>query len=322
MKAIVHEEYGPADVLQIRELEKPVPTDEQLLVRVRASSLNILDWYGMIGLFLGRPGAGWLKPKDIRIGTDFAGVVEGVGSKVTQFKPGDEIFGVGHGALAEYITVREDKAALKPKGVTFEQAASLPVAGTTALQGLRDHGQLQAGQHVLVYGAGGAVGSLTVPIAKALGAQVTAVCGPGSVETARASGADHVIDYTREDFSRRGVQYDLLLNINGGRPWSEYQRVLKPGAIFVLIGAPKNNIVMGPLGTIIRLVLSARLAGRKLVFFVAKLNKPDLELLADMVASGKLKPAIDQTYPLSQAADAMRQMGTGHIPSKIVVTVP
>lgn len=323
MKAIVHENYGSPDVLQLRELEKPVPTDDELLVRVRAASLNALDWYGMAGLFIARLGAGWLKPKDIRIGTDFAGVVEGVGAKVTQFKPGDAIFGAGHGALAEYITIRQERnMTWKPKNVTFEQAACLPIAAITALQGLRDHGQLQPGQHVLIYGAGGGVGSFAVQIAKSFGAEVTAVCGPGSVEAARASGADHVVDYTREDFSRSERRCDLLLNVNGGRPWSEYQRILKPGGIFVLIGAPKANLVIGPLGSIIRLQLAARLRRKKLVFFVAKLSKPDLAILGEMVESGKIQPVISGTYPLGETAQAMHYMAAGHVPGKIVITIP
>lgn len=321
MKAIVHYKYGPPDVLELREIDKPVAADDEILVRVCASSVNIAEWYALAGLFIARPQMGWRKPKDPRLGADFAGVVEAVGKNATEFKPGDEVLGGKHGALAEYVCVRKDRAALKPSNMTFEQAAAVPTAGITALQGLRDHGKIQPGQKVLINGASGGVGTFAVQIAKAFGAEVTAVCSTRNLDLARSLGADHAIDYTREDFTRSRQRYDLVLDVAGGRSWSEYRRILKPNATFVLVGGPMNNRWIGPLSHILRVRLASRGAGQKVVFFVASFNREDFEVLGELLASGKITPFIERTYPLSQTAEAMRYLGTGHARGKIAITV-
>lgn len=320
MKAAVLRSYGPPEVLKIEEIEKPTPSDDEVLVRVHASSVNPAEWYGMTGLFLARIGNGLFKPKNIRLGADFAGVVEAVGKNVTQFKPRDEVFGGRSGAFADYVCVREN-IVHKPANVTFEQAAGVGIAGLTALQGLRDHGKLKAGQQVLINGASGGVGTFAVQIAKALGAEVTAVCSTHNVEMIRAMGADHVIDYTREDFTRSGERYDVLLDIAGNRSWRDCKRVLKPQATFVIVGGPKSNRVIGPLGHVISIRLAALRASQKAIFFVANFNREDLMVLKDMFESGQVKPVVEQTYPLCEISKAMRHLGTGHAKAKIVVTM-
>lgn len=321
MKAIVYHTYGLPDVLKLQEIDKPVPQADEVLVRIHATSVNPAEWYAMTGLFVARAGSGWLKPKDIRLGVDFAGVVEAVGGNVTQFQPGDEVFGGKHGAFAEYICVRADRAVVrKPANVTFAQAGSVAIAGLTALQGLRDHGRLQPGQQVLINGASGGVGTFAVQIAKALGAEVTGVCSPRNVELVRSLGADHVIDYTREDFTRSERRYDLVLDVAGSRSWVEYKRVLKPQTTFVLVGAPKGNGVLGPLSTIIKLRLASLWASQKMLFFVAKMSQADLLVLGELMATGKVTPVIDRQYTLSEIAEAMRYLGEGHAQGKVVVT--
>lgn len=320
MKAVVFESYGSPDVLKIREIEKPEVPDDGVLVRVHASSINIAEWYGMTGLPIARIlGGGLFKPKDTRLGADFAGVVEAVGKSVTDFKPGNEVFGGRNGAYAEYVSVK-NAIALKPANVTFEEAASVPTAGITALQGLRDHGKIQPGQKVLIHGASGGVGSFAVQIAKAFGAEVTAVCSPQNVEHARRLGADHVIDYTKEDFTRNGQTYDLLLNVNGGRSWSDYKRALKPNATFVLIGAPKMPLV-GPLGLLIKMKVAMLGASQKFVFFIAQFNRADMQTLKELLESGKVKPFVEKAYPMTRVVDAMTHLGNGHAKGKIVVTM-
>jgi NADPH:quinone reductase-like Zn-dependent oxidoreductase len=319
MKAAVFKSYGPPDVLKIEEIEKPVPTDDEALVRVRASSVNPAEWYGMTGLFLARIGNGLFKPKDTRLGADFAGVVEAVGKNVTDFKPGDEVFGGRSGAFAEYVCVR-DKVVHKPANITFEQAGGVAIAALTALQGLRDYGKLKAGQKVLINGASGGVGTFAVQIAKAMGAEVTAVCSTKNVELIRSLGADHVIDYTREDFTRNGELYDLFLDIAGSRSWRDCRRVLKPQAVFVLVGGPKSPVI-GPLSHIIRIRLAALRASQKVVFFVANFNREDLTALKEMFQSGQVKPVVEQVYPLCEISKAMRHLGTGHAKGKIVVSM-
>jgi NADPH:quinone reductase-like Zn-dependent oxidoreductase len=321
MKAAVAAQYGGPEVIEISEIEKPAVSDEQVLVRVRAGSLNAMDWYGLIGLGIARVGGGMSKPKDTRIGTDFAGVVEAVGSAVTQFKAGDEVFGAKGGSLAEYVAVGQDRIALKPVNASFEQAAAVPVAGLTALQGLRDHGQLKPGQQVLINGAGGGVGSFTVQLAKSFGAQVTAVCGPANVDLVRSLGADEVVDYTRADFTLGEKRYDLFLDIAGGRTWGECRRILKPEARFVIIGGPRDNRMIGPLAHILKLRLAAMGSSQKVGFFIASVNRKDLLILKEMIEAGSLKPAIDQAYMLSETVQAFRHMQTGHIRGKIVITV-
>jgi NADPH:quinone reductase-like Zn-dependent oxidoreductase len=319
MKAVVHESYGLPEVLKIVEIEKPEVPDDGVLVRVHASSLNIVEWYGMTGLFLARIGGGLAKPKDTRLGADFAGVVEAVGKGVSDFKPGDEVFGGRHGAYAEYVTVSEALAP-KPANITFEEAAAVPVAALTALQGLRDYGKIQAGQKVLINGASGGVGTFAVQVAKAFGAEVTAVCSTRNIECARALGADHVVDYTREDFTRNGQQYDLLFDVVGSRSWFECKRVLKPDATVVLVGGPRTPVI-GPLGHIIKMRLASLGSNRKVVFFVAKFTREDFMVLKDLLETGKVKPFVERTYPLPQIAEAMRYLGTGHAQGKIVVTM-
>lgn len=319
MKAVVFESYGPPDVLEIVEVEKPEVPDDGVLVRVLASSVNIAEWYGMTGLFLARIGSGLVKPKDTRLGGDFAGVVEAVGQGVSDFKPGDEVFGGKGGAFAEYVTVR-NAIALKPANVTFEEAAAVPTAGITALQGLRDHGNIQPGQKVLINGASGGVGTVAVSIAKAFGAEVTAVCSPQNVACARSLGADHVVDYTQEDFTRSGQRYDLLFDIAGSRSWFEYRRVLQPDARVVIVGGPRTPLI-GPLSHVVQMRLASLGSSRKVAFFVAKFTRADMMVLKNLLETGQLKPFVERTYPLTQIAEAMRHLGTGHARGKIVVTL-
>jgi NADPH:quinone reductase-like Zn-dependent oxidoreductase len=323
MKAIVHHSYGSADVLKLEEIDKPVTKDDEVLVRVHAASINILDWYGISGLGLGRMMGGLRRPKDPRVGMDFAGVVEAVGANVSQFRPGDEVYGGRGGAFAEYVTVPEQRnVAPKPVNLTFEQAAAVPVAGLTALQALRVHGQVQPGQKVLINGASGGVGTFAVQVAKAFGAEVTAVCHTRHVEAIRSLGADHVIDYAREDFTRSDCRYDLLLDVAGGRSWSECRRVLKPEATFVLIGGPKTNRLIGPLAHILRIRLAALRASQKVVFFIANLERGDLLAMKELLESGKVTPLIDRQYMLSELPQAMRHFAEGHPHGKIAITVP
>jgi NADPH:quinone reductase-like Zn-dependent oxidoreductase len=321
MKAIVHSSYGSPDVLQLEEVDKPDLADDLVLVRVRAASVNPADWYGVTGLLVARPSSGFLKPKSGRTGIDFAGTVEAVGKDVTHVRPGDEVFGAKSGALAEYVAVR-DAVVPKPANITFEEAAAVGVAATTALQGLRDKGQLEAGQHVLINGASGGVGTFAVQIAKALGAEVTGVCSTRNVELLRSLGADHVVDYTVEDFTRSDRRYDLMLDIAGSRSWSECRRVLSPQAKVVIVGAPKGSRVLGPLGHIVKLRLASFLRGsQKAVFFIAKTNRADMEILRELLETGKVKPVVDRTYPLTDTQDAFRYLGEGHARGKVVVTV-
>ena len=324
MKAAVRDRFGsPATVVEVREIDKPVAGADEVLVRVRAASLNMADWYGVTGRpYVGRVAMGLFKPKEERLGADYAGQVEAVGANVTEFQPGDEVFGGRTGALAEYVCARADRAIVsKPANVSFEHAAAVPVAAITALQGLRDKGQLQPGQKVLINGASGGVGTFAVQIAKALGAEVTAVCSSGNVDQALSLGADRVLDYTSEDFTRSGERYDLVLDVAGSRPWSELRRVLNPQATVVVAGGPKSNRLLGPLGHVVKLRLARLRASQKVVFFLAKLTKEDLEVLRDLLDAGKVTSAIDRRYELSQVAAAFEYMGEGHARGKIVVTV-
>jgi NADPH:quinone reductase-like Zn-dependent oxidoreductase len=321
MKAVVRDRYGSPDVLGLGEVEKPELADDGVLVRVRAASLNRSDWYELTGLYLGRPQNGMRRPRSRLVGTDFAGTVEAVGADVADLQPGDEVFGGRSGALAEYVCARARSVVLKPARLTFEEAAAVPVAGLTALQGLRDKGRTEAGQNVLINGASGGVGTFAVQIAKALGGEVTAVCSPGNVDLARSLGADHVVDYTREDFTRSDERYDLMFDNAGSRSWSDCKRVLDAHATVVLVGGQMGNRLLGPLGHVLRLRVAASLGSRKAAFFVAKFNKADLEALRDLLEAGKVTPAIDRQYALSEAADAFRYLGEGHARGKVVVTV-
>ena len=321
MKAIVHTTYGSPDVLELREIEKPDVADDGVLVRVRAASVNPADWYGIAGRpWLARPMMGLRKPKSPEVGADFAGTVEAVGRDVTQVRPGEDVFGRS-GTFAEYVCVPEDRVVLKPTTVTFEQAAAVPVAAITALQSLRDKGQVEPGHKVLVNGASGGVGTFAVQIAKALGAEVTAVCSTRNVDLVRSLGADHVIDYTREDFTQTDQRYDLLLDIAGSRSWREVRRVLHPQATLVIIGGPKGTRLLGPLSHIVKVKLASVRSRRKVVFFVAKIVKADLEVVRELLESGQVTPVVDRRYELSETADAFRYLGEGHAQGKLVIAV-
>jgi NADPH:quinone reductase-like Zn-dependent oxidoreductase len=321
MRAVAHDKFGSPDVLELGEVDRPDLEDDGVLVKVRAASINPADWYGLTGRpYVARPQVGLRKPRSNRLGIDLAGTVEAVGTNITQFRAGDEVFGARSGALADYVCVRS-AIAPKPANLTFEEAAAVPVAALTALQGLRDKGRLQPGQKVLINGASGGVGTFAVQIAKTLGAEVTGVCSPGNVDLARSLGADHVIDYTREDFTRSRNRYDLLLDVAGSRSWSECRRVLTPEAILVIVGAPKGSPLMGPLSQIVKVRLAAALRGsQKAVFFLAKMNKEDMEVIRGLLEAGKVKPVIDRRYELSEIADAFRYLGEGHARGKIVIT--
>jgi NADPH:quinone reductase-like Zn-dependent oxidoreductase len=320
MKAAIRDTYG---ALEIREIDKPAAADDEVLVRVRASSVNAADWYTAMGKpYFARVQMGLRKPKTNRLGTDFAGTVEAVGKNVTRFRPGDEVFGGRTGAYAEYVCVPEDRAILsKPGNVTFEQAGAVGVAALTALQGLRDKAHVQPGQHVLINGASGGVGTFAVQIAKALGAEVTAVCSTGNVELARSLGADHVVDYTQEDFTRGERRYDVLFDVAGSRSWSACVRVLAPQATLVIVGAPKGGRLLGPLGHIAATRLASVRSSQKAVFFVAKFNEADMSAVGELLETGKITAAIDRRYELSEIAEAFRYFGEGHAHAKVVIGV-
>jgi NADPH:quinone reductase-like Zn-dependent oxidoreductase len=322
MKAMIHTRYGSPDVLELREIEKPVPTADEVLVRVRATSVNPAEWYAMNGLFLARLQAGLLRPKDIRLGADFAGVVEAVGANVADFKPGDEVFGGRGGAFAEYVTVRKNIVP-KPANLSFEEAAAVPTAGITALQALRDHGRLQPGQRVLITGAAGGVGSYAVQIAKALGAAyVAGVCRTQNVDLVRSLGADAVFDYAQGEFPQGGEPYDLVLEIAGTRPWAHYRRILKPQGAMVIVGAPSKDMILGPVRRVLVLKLAVLGSSQRMAFCMAQFKREDFAALADLLAAGKVRSVIDRTYPFAQLPHAMRHLGTAHARGKIVVTIP
>ena len=325
MKAIVHDRYGLGG-LELRDIEKPELKDDGVLVRVRATSVNPAEWYGVTGAYFGRliGRTGMRKPKEPRLGADFAGTVEAVGKDVTDLRPGDDVFGGSRGAFAEYIFA-SNAVVPKPANVTFEEAAAVPIAGITALQGLRDHGGVQPGHNVLINGASGGVGTYAVQIAKALGAEVTGVCSTTKVELIESLGADRVVDYTRDDFTRSGERYDVIFDVAGSRTWSEHRRVLKPDGTVVIVGTGgvSHDMFLGPLPRIARLFVGSRLRGsQKAKFFIAKFNKPDMHVLRELLESGKMKSVVERTYELSEVKDALRYLGEGHARGKIVLTVP
>jgi NADPH:quinone reductase-like Zn-dependent oxidoreductase len=322
MKAIVYCDYGSPDVLKLEMVEKPVPGDSQLLIRVRAVSVNPLDWHYMRGSpYIARMDMGLRKPKVTRLGVDFAGVVESVGRSVTQFKPGDEVFGGRTGALAEYVTVRENGAVvLKPANLTFEQAAGVSVAAITALQGLRDEGGVQPGQKVLINGASGGVGTFAVQIAKSLGANVTGVCSTRNVDMVRSIGADRVIDYTKEDFTKSGERYDVILDNVGNHSLSDLRRLLNPTGKYVMIGGPSGRWI-DPLPRALKALVLSMFVSQDMGFFVSNLNKTDLTVLRDLMAAGKVTPVIDRRYTLSEIAAAIGYLETGRARGKVVITV-
>lgn len=324
MRAVVRNRWGsPRDVIEVAETAKPEPKDDEVLVRVHAASVNRGDYYTLGGAaVLMRPMiGGFVRPKEPRLGGDFAGVAEAVGADVTDIEPGDEVFGVRSGAFAEYVAARK-AVARKPGNLSFEEAAAVPVAALTALEALRDHGRLEPGQRVLVNGASGGVGTFAVQLAKALGAgHVTAVCSTRNVERARSLGADRVIDYTRDDYTRGSERYDLLLDVAGTHSWRANRRVLGPGGSLVLVGAPTGNRLTGPIGHLARLWVASRFSRKRLVFFVCKPNRPNLATLRELIEDGTLRPVVDHVYPLSEIADALEAIGGGHTQGKLVVRI-
>jgi NADPH:quinone reductase-like Zn-dependent oxidoreductase len=325
MKAIVYCEYGSPDVLKFEDVAKPVPNDDQVLIKVRAASLNALDAYMIRDAWLNRLIFGLRKPRDTRLGRDVAGQVEAVGKNVTQFKPGDEVFGISRGALAEYACTSERALVLKPANVTFEQAASLPLAGLTALQGLRE-GKIQPGQKVLINGATGGVGTFAVQIAKASGAEITAVCSTRNVDLVRSIGADHVIDYTKEDFTKSDQRYDVIFDNVCNHSFSERRRVLTTKGICVLAGMGGAGVKEGQaIGRIAGNLFIARglssFTDQKFTQYMTKMSKDDLIMLGDLVQTGKVRPVIERSYKLNDAPEAFRQLDAGHARGKLVITV-
>ena len=321
MKAIVYSKYGPPEVLRLEEAARPIPKDDEVLIEVRAASVNAADCRLMRGkpFLLRLMGFGLLGPKNKVLGADVAGRVEAVGGSVRRLKPGDEVFGnlsaCGWGGFAEYACAREDALLLKPAGLSFEQAAAVPMAAVTALQGLRDQGRIQARQNVLINGASGGVGTFAVQIAKSFGSEVTAVCSTGKLDMVRSLGADHVIDYTREDFTKNGRQYDLILAANGNRPISEYKRALSPKGVYVMIGGSDAQIFQGMLlGP-----MMSRTEGKRMLSMMAKPNQKDLGFIKELLETGKVKPVIDKTYALQEVPDALRYLEAGHAIGKVVI---
>jgi len=321
MKAIVHHKYGSPNVLQLADIDRPKVNDDGVLVRVQAASVNPLDWHLVTGTpYIARLQAGLLKPKRNVPGVDVAGRVEAIGSNVTQFRPGDEVFGGSRGSFAEYVSVAEKGIVLKPAALTFAQAAAVPIAGFTALQALRDKGQIRPGHKVLINGASGGVGTFAVQIAKAFGAEVTGVCSTRNVDMVRAIGADHVIDYTREDFARSGRHYDLVLDNVGNRSLSDCRRVLTPDGVLVIVGGPKARW-LGPMRYVLKALVLSRFVSQKMVGLLAQQNKDDLGVLQELLESRKVTPVIDRSYELSEVPEALRYLGKGHVQGKIVITV-
>lgn len=322
MKAIVYREFGPADVLNLEDVEKPVPKDDEVLIKVRAASINPLDWR----LMHGKPRVLRLMARAMKMGVgrpgvDVAGEVESVGPNVTRFKPGDAVFGSCRGALADYTATSESNVVKKPAGVTFEQAASINVAGLTALQGLRDKGQLQPEQKVLINGAAGGVGTFAVQIAKNLGAEVAGVCSTRNLELVKSIGADHVIDYTKEDFTDLPERYNVILDCVGNKSLGACKRVLNDGGRCVLVGAPHEISVLGLLSIPIKAIGASLFSSRKVIMFVAKANQDDLTFLGDLIDTGKLNPVIGRQYSLEESSDAMRYLEAGHARGKVIVRI-
>src|SRR6266568_1041285 len=324
MRAIVYHNYGSPDVLKLEEVEKPTPKDDEVLIKVHAASANAADWH----LLRGKPflvrlmGYGLLKPKNTILGSDIAGRVEAVGRNVKQFQPDDEVFGNIRGGFAEYVCAREDALVLKPANLSFEEAATVPIAAVTALQGLRDKGQIQPGQKVLIHGASGGVGMFAVQIAKSFGAEVTGVCSTRNVDMVRSIGADHVIDYTQEDVTRTGQRYDLILAVNGYHPIFAYRRVLRPSGRYVLVGGSRAHLYQALLQALLLGPLISRAGSQKMGFMgIAKINQKDLVYVKELIEAGKVVPVIETRYPLRETAEALRYLEEGHARGKVVVTV-
>lgn len=324
MKAIVYHEYGSADVLRLEQTEKMLPNDNQVLIKVRAAAANPLDWHYMRGTpYLVRMDNGVRKPNDPRLGTDVAGVVVDVGAKVTQFKPGDEVFGVAGGAFAEYARASEKRVALKPASLTFEQAAAVPIAAITALQALRDKGKIQPGQKVLINGASGGVGTFAVQIAKSFGADVTGVCSGRNADMVRSLGADHVIDYTREDFTQGEQRYDLIVDNVGNHSLSAIRRVMNPKGTYVIVGGggPDAGNWLGPMALPLKAALLSPFVKENMGMILAEVNGNDLAALTELLDAKKITPVIDRTYALSEVPEAIRYLETGRARGKVVISV-
>ena len=322
MKAIVYRKYGPPEVLRLEEMAKPTAGDNEVLIRIHAASVNPYDWHFMRGLpYLLRFMAGLGKPKDRRLGVDVAGRVEAVGRNVTQFKIGDDVFGACRGAFAEYACASESSLAMKPENVTFEQAAGVPVAAITALQGLRDKGHIRPGQKVLVNGASGGVGTFGVQIAKSFGAEVTGVCSTRNVERVRSIGADQVIDYTQEDFTKSGQRYDLILDCVGNHSLAACKRVMSPQGICVMAGGVAGKWMIGAIARMIASLVMSRLGSQKLVGVLAKPSTNDLTVLHELMKAGKMTTVIDRRYKLSDLPEAIRYLEEGHARGKVIITV-
>lgn len=319
MQVVVYKKYGPPEVLQMEEVEKPAPDANQVLVKVHAASINAGDYRSMNpDAFLIRLMSGPLKPKNPRLGSDLAGRVEAVGKNIKQFRPGDEVFGCSNGTFAEYVLAKEDRLTLKPANKSFEEAAALPVAALTALQGLREAGRIRAGQKVLINGASGGVGTFAVQLAKSFGAEVTAVCSTRNLDVVRSIGADHVIDYTKEDFTQSPQRYDVIFAVNGYHPLSAYRRALSPQGVYICAGGTMTQffqaMLLGP--------LRSRKGGKKMGSMgVAKINQKDLAYLGELLAAGKITPVIDRRYPLREIADAFRYIADKHAQGKVVITM-
>jgi NADPH:quinone reductase-like Zn-dependent oxidoreductase len=323
MRAAIYNRYGPPDVIQIIDVERPIPKDDEVLLKIRAAAVNPLDWHFMRGTpYAVRLIAGLRKPKDTRLGVDVAGRVEAVGRNVTRFKAGDEVFGSCRGAFAEYACASESALVMKPDNVTFEQAASVAIAAFTALQGLRDKGQIQPGQKVLINGAAGGVGTFAVQIAKSFGADVTGVCGTRNLEMVRSIGADQVTDYTREDFTRNGQRYDVFFDAVGNHSLLACRRALNPKGTYVPVGGSTDRWMIGPLArAITALVLSWFVSQTIVAFFVAKASQADLTVMRELLKTGKVTPVIDRRYPLNEVPEAIRYLETGHARGKVIITM-
>ena len=319
MKAVIYTKYGSPDVLQFKDVEKPTPKDDEVLIKIRAAAVNAYDWHFLTAdIFLIRlMGGGLLKPKDPRLGSDIAGRIAAVGKNIQQFQPGDEVFGMVQGGFAEYACAADHALAFKPVNSSFEEAAAVPMAAVTALQGLRDEGQIQAGQKVLINGASGGGGTFAVQIAKAFGAEVTAVCSTRNLDQARSIGADRVMDYTKEDFTKSGLQYDLIFAANGYHSLWAYKRALTPQGIYVMAGGSMAQIFQS-------MLMGSRMSekgGRTMRGVNAKRNQNDLVFIKELFEAGKIKSVIDRRYPFSETAEALRYLGEGHAQGKIVINI-
>jgi NADPH:quinone reductase-like Zn-dependent oxidoreductase len=322
MRAIVYTEYGPPDVLQLTEVARPTPKDNEVLIKIRAASINPLDWHFMRGTpKVMRMMTGLRKPRFAGLGVDVAGQVEAIGKHVTGFQPGDEVFGTCKGAFAEYGCAAEGALVLKPANVTFEQAATVPVAALTALQGLRDKGQIQRGQKVLINGAAGGVGTFAVQIAKVFGADVTGVCSTRNVDMVRSIGANHAIDYTKEDFTKTGQRYDVLFDIAGNHALPDCRRALTTEGTLVMVGGPDTGRWLGPLTDVLKAVVLSWFVRQRLLPFLARGSKADLSLLRELLEAGKVTPVIDRSYPLSDVPEAIRYLEEGHARGKVVISM-